>query len=208
MQAGQKLKGSDGKEVMLFPLSYMYMSQDEGGDTSHVGTYNMDFLGWDANGRVYECPYYAPCRCKLVVRSGTNDYNVWESTDVVHTPIGLTKVCFLVAHDNNLPYSVGKILNQGDLLGHTGQSGYATGDHLHLNIATGTYQGQEQVPPNNNWQLVNSQHIYNMVYVNGTTIVQGYNHDWQEYSSTYTPFKHNFPWVLYSKKLRDNHKNR
>ena len=46
MRAGQRLVAQDGYEVALFPLPYLNMSQDEGGDYSHTGTYNIDFLGW------------------------------------------------------------------------------------------------------------------------------------------------------------------
>lgn len=210
MVAGERLLANDGKEVMLFPLPYIYISQDEGGSYSHAGTLAMDFLGWEANGRVYHCPYYAPCKCKLVYHQTSAAYNIWESVEKVHTPMGLTYVSFWVQHDNNLPYSVGKILNQGDLLGHTGDAGYATGDHLHFNTANSKYVGQEQVPPDNNWQLKNSQHIYDICYVNNTVIVYGLGHDWIEYSGGITPSRykeHHFPWVLYSNKLRNKHSN-
>lgn len=204
MRPYQQMHASDGYEVLLFPLSYLYMSQDEGSDYSHAGTLNMDFLGYDANGRVYNCPYYAPCRCKLVYKSTSAAYNIWDSVDKVHTPMGLMKVCFMVIHDDTLPYTIGTVLNQGDLLGHTGSSGQATGDHLHLNVASGNYDGQEQVPPNNNWQLKNSEHIYSMMYVNDTTIVRGYNHPWLTYQGGQglNGLKTKFPWVLYSNKLR------
>ena len=35
-----------------------------------------------------------------------------------------------------------------------------------MNIAKGTYQGDEQVPPKNVWQMKNSISIYNACYVN------------------------------------------
>lgn len=206
MVANERLVARDGKEVMLFPLAYMYISQDEGGSYSHAGILAMDFLGYGANGRVYNCPYYAPCKCKLVYQQSAAAYNIWESIDKVHTPMGLYYVSFWVQHDENLPYSVGKILNQGDLLGHTGVAGHATGDHLHFNVANTKYQGQEQMPPDDNWQLKNSQHIYDMCYVNDTVIVEGMNHNWQTYSGGITPStikKTKFPWVLYANKLRN-----
>ena len=59
MLKGQKLKTDEGIEVLLFPLEYMNISQDEGGSTSHQGSLNMDFLGWGPQGRIFRCPYYA-----------------------------------------------------------------------------------------------------------------------------------------------------
>lgn len=206
MRRGQRLVASDGYEVLLFPLSYMYISQDEGGSYSHAGTYNIDFLGWGSNGRVYNCEYYAPCSCTLVYQSISSAYNIWNSNSLVHTPLGLTNVCFMVIHDDNVGrYRVGDSINQGDLLGKTGSSGQATGDHLHLNVANTHYAGQQQVPPDNNWELKNSKHIYDMMYVNDTVIVRGLSHPWLIYQGGVTPTHYvnsKFPWVLYSNKLR------
>ena len=206
MLAHQTMVADDGYEVMLFPLEYLNMSQDEGGDYSHAGTYQMDFLGWGANGRVLRCPYYAPCTCKCVATTDANAKNrVYESTDKVHLADGtLGYVTFEVAHDNDPPHNVGDTVQQGELLGKTGTAGNVTGDHVHFQTARGRYAGWEQVPPNNNWQLVNEMHIYNACYVNDTVIIQGYGHNWVIYQGgLYIDKKHKFPWVLYSRRLRE-----
>ena len=56
MLAGQKLVARDGKEVALFPMPYLYMTQDEGGDFSHAGTYNIDFVGYNGSSVVTNAP--------------------------------------------------------------------------------------------------------------------------------------------------------
>lgn len=205
MVANEKLVAADGYEVMLFPLPFLYMSQDEGGDYSHAGTLAMDFLGWSGNGRVYKAPYYAPVSCTCIASTESAN-RIWQSNNRVHLADGsLDYATWVVAHDNNPP-SVGTVLQQGDLMGHTGTAGQVTGDHVHLNIAKGTYANWEQVPPNNNWQLKNSMHIYNACYVNNTFIIQGYNHPWINYTGPLPPVeekKKNFPWVLYARKLRE-----
>ena len=66
MIANQTMVAEDGYEVALFPMPYLYMSQDEGGDYSHTGTYNIDFIGYNASGVVYNAPIYAPCTMKVV----------------------------------------------------------------------------------------------------------------------------------------------
>ena len=205
MLAGQKLKTNRGVEVLLFPLPYLYMSQNEGGDYSHAGTLAMDFLGWGVNGRIYKAPYYAPCSCRCIASTESAN-RIWQSDNPVLYADGTTDyVTWVQAHDNN-PLPVGTHLNQGDLLGHTGTAGEVTGDHVHFNFAKGRYAYWEQVPPNNKWQLKNSIHIYDACFVNDTVIVHGYNHNWVTYQGGVTPTdkkKSKFPWVLYAKKLRN-----
>lgn len=80
-------------------------------------------------------------------------------------------------------------------------------DHLHLNTAKGTYQGYYDVGTGH-YQLRNSTHIYNTMYVNDTVIVRGYNHNWRTYSGPIPPptptwKKHKFKWVLYANKIRE-----
>lgn len=206
MLARQKLVASDGYEVLLFPLEYLYMSQDEGGDYSHLYTYSIDCLGWGANGRVFRCPYYAPCtlRCVRV----TSNSIVWQSLNRVHFADGtLDYVTINFVHDNNLSvHFVNEIIQQGDLIGHTGTAGNVTGDHVHINTARGTYQGFYDVGTGH-YQLVNSTHVYDTLYVNDTIILQGYNHNWKTYDGGVVPptpstIKTRFPWVLYSRRLR------
>lgn len=207
MLANQRLVASDGYEVMLFPLEYLYMSQDEGGDFSHAGTLAMDFLGWNSLGRVLQCPYYAPVSCTCIASTESAN-RIWQSNSQVHLADGsLDYVTWVVAHDNNPP-AVGTSLVQGQLMGHTGTAGNVTGDHLHLNIAKGQYANWEQVPPNNNWQLRNSMHIYDACFVNDTTIVQGYGHSWREWDGPTPPTptgkkKKGFPWAIYGRKFRE-----
>lgn len=208
MTAGETMVANDGYEVMLFPLEYMYMSQDEGGSYSHAGTYQIDFLGWGASGRVYRCPYYAPCSCTCVGSTDASANNrIYQSNNMVHLANGsLGYVTWEVAHDNNPPTSVGTVLNQGDLMGYTGTAGNVSGDHLHFQTADGTYAGWVQLP-NGNWMLRNEMHIYDACYVNDTTIVEGYGHNWIEYDGPVGPTgdaKHKFPWVLYAKRLRSS----
>lgn len=212
MRAGQKLVASDGYEVALFPLEYLYMSQDEGGDYSHQSTYNIDFLGWGANGRILNCSIYAPCTMKVVDYWNTygGGHNVvFESVDKVHLPNGqLDYLTIAFGHDPNPPVTtLGAVVQQGDLCYHTGTYGQVTGDHVHSCCGQGHYQGYTTRPPENHQDLTNRIHYWEGVFVNDTNIIQGYNHNWLTYTRP-TPIirKSKFKWVLYANKLRNKYR--
>lgn len=203
MTAGEKLVDSQGNEVSLFPLAYLYISQGEYGNYSHQGILAMDFLGWGPTGRILKCPYYAPFSCKVVYHASY--YNVWQSLNPVITPTGKRFVSFEVAHDDNPP-PLGTTAEQGDLIGYTGTNPPAsvTGDHLHLNACSGTYKGFYTVPSGKR-QLKNSTHLYDTFYVNDTVIQHNNGYKWKTYEGGITPTykKYKFKWVLYANKLRE-----
>lgn len=213
MRALQTLVAPDGYEVALFPMEYLYMSQDEGGDYSHSGTYNIDFVGWNGSTVVLQCPIYAPCTMKVVwtnlTFSGGNTVT-FQSVNKVHLPNGaLDYLCVDFGHDNNPPVTtIGAVVNQGQLCYHTGTFGYVTGDHVHACLGQGEFAGKTQ-RSTGNWDLTNRIHFWDGVYVNDTTIVQGFGHNWIEWQGGHyvtgvkkTIPSRKFPWVLYARKLR------
>ena len=214
MIANQTLVANDGYEVALFPMPYLNMSQDEEGDYSHQGTYNIDLLGWSANGRVYQAPIYAPCTMKVVDSKQTYEWGnmvVFESVNPVHLPNGnLDYFCITFAHDTTPPITtVGATVNQGQLCYHTGTYGYVTGDHVHTCVGQGHYTGMTQ-RATGNYDLANRIHYWDGVYVNDTTIINGYGHNWQTYTPqpgpvptrTVSRSEHKFPWAIYARKFR------
>lgn len=209
MVAGQKMYGKDGKEVMLFPLTTLCVSQGEYETYSHAGILAMDFLEFDDNDdRIWAAPLYAPCSCTCVATiDPTNNGRVFQSVGQVHTPQGLRSVLFMFFHDDNPIAMVGSRFNQGDIIGHTGTAG-GVADHVHFNTAIGTFNPLnfwENVPPDGHGELVGSSHIYDTCYINNTRVINDYGYDWQVYpdGSSFMPRKNKFKWVLYANKLRN-----
>lgn len=185
MIANETLVAQDGYEVCLFPMDVLHMTQDEGGDFSHSGTYNIDFVGTTSR-----YPLYAPC--KLRIRRIVADSNglILDSVDKVHLPNGsLDYITLLVAHDNNPPsMTIGHVFNQGELFYRTGTYGWVTGDHVHMCIGQGA-GGDLVQRSTGNWDLNNRIHMWDGMYVNDTTIIQGYGHDWRTWDEPVVPPK-------------------
>lgn len=216
MVAGETLVASDGYEVALFPLPYLYINQGEMmPDTSwsHYNTYNMDFWGWDANGRVYTCPLYAPFTMRVVALW---DYNgshtvTFQSTNLVHFADGSLDIMTIeFTHANNPPYhTIGDVVSQGDLCYYTGTYGHVTGDHVHICCGKGAYDGYTQ-RVGGHYDLTNRYHLYDSLYINDTTVVyDSHDYPWKIWDEPIPPSptprpKTHFPWVLYARKLRKN----
>lgn len=214
MIANQTLQAPDGYEVALFPMPYLYMSQDEGGDYSHDGTYNIDFVGYNGSSVITNAPLYAPCTMKVVYvdlsYNGGNGVG-FESVNKVHLPNGqLAYLSLYYAHANNPPYTtIGTVVNQGQICYYTGSYGQVTGDHVHSCLGQGTWQGLTQ-RSSGNWDLANRIHYWDGAYINDTTIIQGYGHNWRTYSAPPTPVRSKtmykrFNWAIYARKLREKY---
>ena len=214
MRAGQTLRGSDGYQVALFPLPYMYISQGEmmPSNYTHYNTYNMDFLGWDKSGRVYQAPLYAPCDLQVV---SLWDYNgshtvTFESVNKVHLADGsLDYLSIGFTHANNPPYhAIGDIVRMGDLIYYTGTFGQSvTGDHVHISAGKGHFVEYVQ-RQGGHYDMSNRCHLYDALYINDTIIqYDGHDYPWETYTAPTTPpfsrSESKFPWVLYANKLRN-----
>lgn len=184
MKPYEKSKGSNGLENFLFPLEYLYCTQGEH-DSDY---YAMDFSGWGANGKINDCPMYAPFSCKCVYvgsLSNNTPMCVWESLEEVNFVDGRTGyACILVAHDDEFSsYTVGDTREQGDIFAHTGNTGLSSGDHTHIIVGYGKYTGF-YTSPNGHYTLKNQDHIPEAVGVNNTILVQTQGINWQEFSDT------------------------
>ena len=180
MLAGQKSKGNNGLENALFPLEYMYLTQGEN-TGNHTGNSSlaMDFQGWGSSGRIYNCPYYSPISLQCVYLDGTSGV-YFESLNMVNFIDGTVDYLSIAfAHDDNWQSNyVGKTFNQGDLIGHTGTSGVATGDHVHIQIARGKFINYSNF-------IVNTKSLYDTLGVNDTILYNAGSYNWLSFLYNY-----------------------
>lgn len=192
----QRLIADDGYEVCLFPLEYLYLSTAEHQDLA------MDFWGWNSLGRVYDCPCYAPVSGSVVYTGNDHNMIFWSSGNVHCADGTITPISILVAHSNTPPGSVGTTYVQGELWYHTGNYGQSTGDHLHMEVAKGHVMWNQT-----GTALENPEHLYNVMFVNDTILSRPLDFNWLIYNDSPTPIekgkKTKFPWVLYSRRLRE-----
>jgi len=169
MKAGQKANGSNGLQNSLFPMDVMYITQGEGDSFSHGNAKAIDYIQMTKSGqRTYRAPYYAPADVTLIHKGSDGAGVAWATDNEVNTPIGKTKLVYMVWHDNDASsMSIGTKKKQGELLGHTGTAGNVTGDHLHMEIYTGSAFDKSRAI--HNWEGV---------FVNDTEMVNTYNYNW------------------------------
>ena len=192
MQPLQRLFDTLGNEVALFPLEYINISQGE-----HQ-QYAIDFLGWGAFGRVFDCPCYAPFSGHVVSTVGTAHNMIYWSFNPVRLVDGtLSDLTLLLAHSNTPAPSVGTSYVQGQLFYHTGIEPPATGDHLHLECSRGHVLWDLS-----GTHLDNPAHLWNTLAINDTVVIDGEGYDWRDYQGGVVPpeeeeKKHKFPWYIY-----------
>lgn len=201
MLAGDRLTNDSGNEVCLFPLSYMYITTAR--DPAEHQVLALDFLGWGPNGRVYNCPAYAPYS-GLIVYAG-NDHNeiFWSDNPVQFADGSVDYASILVAHSELDTPQVGRHYNQGDLWYHSGNYGNSTGDHLHFEIAKGHVKWNSS-----GTALSNPSHVYDCCYVNNTILARPLSYPWRVFEGGVTPpptptnrfSRSSFPFYLYRRK--------
>lgn len=163
-----------GLQLAQFPMDMIHITQGENGSYSHMGTLAIDFVGTHT-----KYPYYAPCDCECIRAS--NDLAVWKSDAEVMCADGVKRKIFWdCIHEVPLSHGVGTKLKKGQLMGHTGVGGTATGDHLHLQVMDGwDYQGFTTNAQGASTMVGTELHIFDVFAVNGVNIVEGYGYDWK-----------------------------
>ncbi|MDL2211663.1 M23 family metallopeptidase [Erysipelotrichaceae bacterium OttesenSCG-928-M19] len=135
---------------LIMPMNNVGISQKEGGKFSHKGINAIDLYG--KNTKIEQA--YAPCDCKVIKKyaySSMGNAVVFQSTKKVYFADGsINYATFMMMHDNKISdIKVGQVFKQGQKCYDEGSYGYATGNHIHFEIAKGKYAGVAK----NGWSL-------------------------------------------------------
>lgn len=134
---GKEYTAGAGTQLAVFPLDVINVTQGENGGYSHMGALAIDF----SDGTPHK-PYYAPFDCECVY---TDSYSgvAWQSQKPVKCVDGsVTYVTLLCVHDNNWASNkVGDKKAKGEVLGHSGTAGQASGDHAHFEVSKNKWSG-------------------------------------------------------------------
>ena len=153
-------------QLAQFPMDMIHVTQGEDGTFSHSGRWAIDFVG---TTDVY--PYYAPCDSECIGRNDSEAILIWKSVNpVMCADAQIRSIVYRTIHDCSLLYNVGATVTKGQLIGHTGNCGNSAGDHLHLDV----FSGSDYIDP-----YTNRLHIYDVFAVNGVNIVDGFGYDWK-----------------------------
>lgn len=188
MKPFEKMTGENGLQNALFPLPNLYVTNNEAG---HNGRMIIDIVDWTpSSGQILKAPLYAPCdvKCVYVGSLSTNTPTVcWESLDRVNFIDGtIDYITISLSHDDNFAsYTKGEVIFQGEVFGHTGTTGIGTGDHSHLIIGKGKYEGYGNL--GKGYTLLNEYHAYNALGINNTNVYQSGGYTWKEFTPYIPP---------------------
>lgn len=168
--------GGDGSgtQLAVFPADIINVSQGEYGAFSHYAGSSQE-LAIDFVFPHTRYPLSAPF--DSVVLDVLDEYAQvnWKSTVPVMGANGVVydSLVYTIIHDHNYHrWSVGDTIKKGEHIGNSGNAGYSTADHLHLQVMESTEHP---------WPTPVSvqRHIYDIFAVNGVDIINGSGYDWK-----------------------------
>ena len=136
-----------------YPFKKMSISQNykQGNHKPHWynSKKNNDYPIDECCGDSGRSPVYAPVDMKVIKIYGLNTTKVTNSivlqtTAKVRTPIGDKIVIMTLTHPEESDIKklkVGQIIKKGTIICYEGRDGYATGNHIHMTVGTGSFKG-------------------------------------------------------------------
>lgn len=186
MRVGQTLRDLAGSEVALFPMEYLNVTQGRYNNFSHKGYNATDLAGKDTGID----PVIAPFTCRILwkdpyQKTGVGLTNVYRVLLANGRVVGPGELFILLWHDNYIDdLYVGQIIPQGQIFYHEGTAGWATGNHVHIELSYWRYDGRYPIYRLSNgfWTTHGIElNIEDCFYVNDTKIVNTAGYKFKTY---------------------------
>ena len=177
---------ADGTQLCVYPLAVMNITQGMFAGYSHAGRATIDDAG---NDRGID-DVFAPFDAVVSWKQTTGDVTgiLISSRKPVWVPKNggmLTLVNIILWHDNDTKNLLKtKTISQGEIFYQEGTAGRATGNHIHMGVSFGPYDGNYPLVlnSNKNWEIKNEEKVYDAFWVNDTVIKDGEGYPWKTYA--------------------------
>ncbi len=154
-------------EYAIFPQKIINITQRANSPFSHA-----DLQAWDIadiDSKVQQA--FAPCTVKVLAKPTSNANTLLFGTcdeqgnpRVVMTENGMRILTFGFTHDDYIgDIEIGRIYKSGEKIYDEGKAGYATGNHIHLEVASG-WQFDKITDVYGHYRLRNITSIANIFY--------------------------------------------
>lgn len=191
MKFNTKYFTPDGVEVCVYGAELMNITQGMFEGFSHKGRATIDEAGPDNGISRWALSF----RGKITWKQVTGDKTgiLVSSINKVWVPKnGGTRdyVNIILWHDNDISdLWVGKIIEAGVPFYDEGTAGFATGNHIHLGVSLGKYNGGYPMYENSdgNWEIYNEEKVYDVFYINDTKIKNDESYPWKTYVAAEKP---------------------
>ncbi|MBQ3077539.1 MAG: hypothetical protein IJC43_06755 [Clostridia bacterium] len=138
----------DGTPILTFPMEYLKVTQPAGVGT-HVGTDAFDVAGKDSGADGFYAPVDLVVKRVYHAKSDLCNALFLESKGKVLLANGkVSKVTLMLIHVSNkdlAKYKAGQKIAAGSLICLESDHGYATGNHLHVEVSDKPYSGWAKV---------------------------------------------------------------
>ena len=129
----------DGYQCAMFPMEICNITQGDNVGT-HKGTFAVDLAGKDTGRDRAYAPADMISRALDTAKNG--NAVIWESQKKCLLADGsIDYFCMMVIHDNDpTGFKPGNTIKQGQQIAQEGTAGFATGNHLHIEVKKGKYE--------------------------------------------------------------------
>jgi len=183
MLLGNKFHTPSGVQYAGYPGKTLNLTQGVDGAYSHEGSMAIDDAGEDVGVDRRYAPADMRCSWKDAP-GGVNGINYQTLAPVLCRDGILRNFTFRMVHDNYIDdIKVGDIKRQGEIIGHEGVAGKATGNHSHFVVGDGWIAGQGLVKNKYDiYEMKNELRPWDVFFVDNTIIKQGLGYRWATFA--------------------------